>query len=234
MTVNGRHPTRAAFGAGLVVLLPILVFGNQWYYEHFVYERRGSAVESTLATIPAVFGWRFTPRSGAFSFWSGDLVAIAILVVGVVLLVGLAARRASGFGLFAAVVGIVTACGYVAAIVRGWIVYGYLWGPRGDNIGFGRFWYPILSPSAYLIQWTLAVGAVAGLVAALLAGRANEPEVARAPDAGYAPARGDAPPPPPPAGTGYAPPTVPVAQTVPASPAAPVAPAAPDPNDGVG
>lgn len=153
------------------VLLPILGFGNQWYFEEVILEHNGSNLSNTLLRLPAPFLWRFTPRSNATALWIGQVLAVLIVVVGLLFTVRAIARRAPGVGVFFGTFGALVLWSILASMVSGLLAYGDLFPNSNDPFDYGRFWYGVLQgPTALSGLWLLGVGAFASLLATMAAG----------------------------------------------------------------
>jgi hypothetical protein len=167
-----RHPARAAFGAGLVLLAAVAVFGNQWFADHVVSDARSDRARAILR-IPASFQWRFTRLGDLTTLWiAGLLGAIAVVVV-VYVAVWAVATRATGLSLLLGTWGVTV----LAAMAAGWletvIAYGDFFQGTSDPQRLGRFWYSVFNGAEPAALFGAAAGLVAGLVAMLFAGAAE-------------------------------------------------------------
>ena len=173
--MGSRHPLRAGIAAALVPLVAIAVFGNSWFTEHVRFDGNHSRLVDRFLITIGPFVWTVTPRRGrgAGTLWWSQALGILTVVLGVLLVVWLIARHASGLALLLGAWGMTIAVAMVGAFVTVFISYGVLFG-SADVDGLGRFWHSVFQ-SQQVALWGALVGLPTGLIALLLAGGVERP-----------------------------------------------------------
>ena len=173
--MGSRHPLRAGIAAALVPLAAIAVFGNSWFTEHVRFHGSHSQLVDRFLQTIAPFAWTVTPRrgDGAGTLWLSQALGIATVVLGVLILVWLIARHASGWALLLGAWGVTIIVAMVGAFVTIIVSYGVLFRSSNPD-GLGRFWHSVFQ-SQQVGLWGALVGLPTGLVALLLAGGVERP-----------------------------------------------------------